>query len=146
MESYLDSIASYNYLYNNKNPIIKVRFVIIILIILLFMFIYFNNSYYYKYYANEGIVTSEDTLKIYVKKDDLNKVIDNKKMKIENKTFAYKIDSISEPLFNEVLYYEVILLINLDSRINNVNNIVKLKILYKKQTILRYIIYKIGGV
>jgi len=136
-------LFKYNKLYDDKKPLIKIWILILSFIGICLLILYSID--YTSYYSNRGVIISDNYLKIYVDENDLYKISNNSKLKIENKNFAYTIKSISDILFNSTYYREVILEMNLDDKINVKNNIIDFKILLDKKTILEYIIYKIGG-
>ena len=136
-------LFKYNKLYDDKKPLIKIWILILSFIGICLLILYSID--YTSYYSNRGVIISDNYLKIYVDENDLYKISNNSKLKIENKNFAYTIKSISDILFNSTYYIEVILEMNLDDKINVKNNIIDFKILLDKKTILEYIIYKIGG-
>ena len=115
------------------------------LIITTLLIISLNKIKYNKYYFNSSNVISKNKIEMYVNKNDLDKVYNNKKIIIKEREFAYTIEKISEPIFNIDYYYRVILNIKLDDNINKKNNLVNIKILLDRKTILKYIIQKIGG-
>ena len=136
-------LLKYNDLYNKNKSLIKIWLFIIVVIGCLILAFY--NIDYENYYNNSGVVADNDILKIYVTEDDLDKIINNNKMKIKDKTFAYKIKSISDVLFNSIYYREVILNVDLKKNLNIKNNVIEFEISLDKKTIFEYIIYKIGG-
>jgi len=117
-----------------------VVFIIINLILLLFINIKFT-----RFYQTCGIVIEEDYLKVAINSKDLTKIISNKKIKINEREFAYNVDFISDPIISDFVYYEVILNIQLEERDNKKNNLLDFKIPLEKMTILEYILKKIGG-
>ena len=121
-------------------------YLIIILLILSLSIIVFSNIDYQKMYINEGIVISENKLKIYCNKNDLDRIINNKKIIINRKTFAYKNIVINDIVFNNNYYFEVLIDVDLDFTENIKNSIINFKIPLEKMTILKYIVEKIGGV
>lgn len=133
----------YNDLYNKNNSLIKI-WIFLIGIISCFLIIFYNIDYE-NYYSNSGIVIDNNILKIYISQNDLDKISNNNKLKIKDKTFAYKINSISDILFDSVYYREVIMCVDLENKLNIKNNIVDFKILIGKKTVLEYIVDKIGG-
>ena len=136
-------LSKYNSLYNKNKSLIKIWLFVIASIGCLILIFY--NIDYEDYYKNSVVVIDNDVLKLYVTEDDLDKIINNDKIKIKNETFAYEVKSISNVLFNSIYYREVILFTDLKENLNIKNNIVEFKILLDKKTILEYIIYKIGG-
>lgn len=132
---------------NSKYNKLNLRLYVLILIFFILIIVYiFSDIKYYDYYLNNGVVVDDYIMEIYVLKDDLNIVQDNKKIQIKNKLFAYNIESISEPIFNEKYYYKVNIFVNITDDLNKKNNIIEFKILKDKRTILQYIFYKIGGI
>ncbi len=118
--------------------------VIFTIIVIVLSVVLFKNIDYEESYINEGILTYENKLKIYCTKDDLNIIINNNKMIINRKDFAYKNVVINDVIFNEKYLFELIIDIPIKNSV--VNNVIKFKIPLRKVTILKYIIQKIGGI
>ena len=123
------NINNYNNLYNKKVRLLNCLTVGIIFVVLI-IFIVFRNIKYEEFYINNGMVIDSNVVELMVNVDELNYVTTNDKLKINDNTFAYTIISISDVMFNNNYYYQIILL-----------NIKPLS----KKTILKYIKYKIGG-
>lgn len=95
------------------------------------------------YFDSYGVVTNDNYLKVSINKKDLNKVTSNTKLKINNKDFAYIINSISEDLNTLNDTVEIIIDINLPDKMKITNNIVNFKILLSEKTIFEYILEKV---
>ena len=137
------NLLDYSDLYNKNKSLVKIWLILIGVVGCLFLILYSID--YKNYYSSSGIVVENNILKIYVTEDDLDKVSNNSRLKIKDETFAYKIKSISDVLFNSMYYREIILEIDLDDKLNIKNNVIDFKILLDRKTILKYIYYKIGG-
>ena len=122
------------------------KWIVVILLIVSLSVVLFSNIDYQKLYINEGILVSENKLKIYCNNKDLDYIVNNEKIIINRKNFAYKKPIINDIVFNNNYYFEVLIDLDLDNNINIKNNIINFKIPLKKMTILQYIIHKIGGI
>jgi len=114
-------------------------FITIILVIVLL------NNKLEDYYISKGRVV-DNNLSIIVDSENLNNITNNKKIKIERNIFTYKVNKINEVIYQNSLYYEVILELNkipVDLFINN--NIINLKIITNKTTIFDYLIKTAKG-
>jgi hypothetical protein len=70
----------------------------------------------------------------------------NSTLIIDGVEYQYSISSV-EPIVNENnLIYQVELKVNLDSKISKENNVLNLKILVEKQSVLKYVIRKVGEI
>jgi len=139
----LKTLTKYNNLYNNYiNPY---KYIIVTVLMLTTIIVIFKKVEFNKYYSNSGIVISNHEIEIYVNRKDLNKVYNNKKIIINNKNFAYNIKNISEPIYYNDYYYKIILKVKILDNLNIKNNFIDFKILLEKQTILKYILKKVGG-
>ena len=127
-----------------KYPCYKV-WIILLSVVLISCLVLFNNIDYEKVYKSSGIVVDKDTLKLYCNKDDLSKIINNKKIKINEKYFAYKNPVISSAFYDSDYLFEVMINVPLDKSTNIINNVIDIKIPLHKMTILEYILQKIGG-
>ena len=129
---------------NVKVPVYRCWIILFVLIIS-FTLIVFNNIDYEKFYLNSGVVVDYNTIKVYCIKNDLNKIVENKKIIIEEENFAYNNILINNIVYDEDYYIELIFNAELNDKLNIKNNIIDFKISLEKQTILKYILSKIGG-
>ncbi|MGI6325319.1 MAG: hypothetical protein ACOXZS_05210 [Bacilli bacterium] len=99
------------------------------------------------YYRTNGIVVINDHnyyLKLYVDVDDLNKVVNSRKILIDHKEYNYQIKEISSEMLvdnNFTNYKEVWLECQLDKKYLNNNNVITLSIRYKTEALIK-LIYK----
>jgi hypothetical protein len=126
---------------------IHIKYLYIVSIPILILVILSFKCYYYKYYYNEGLVTSKDTLIINVSSSDLNKVLENNKIIINNKEYLYKVGDIGEKfLYQEGNIYQTITLdVKLDKKINFQNYNTKVRILLSRKKIITTIYELIKG-
>ena len=129
------------------NIVLKYRLWILIIVLLLIIgFVVFNNIDYEKYYMNSGIIVDYNKMKVYCDKDGLKNIVNNKKIIIGGKNFAYKNLSINNIIFDNNYYFEVTFDVDLNNENNIQNNLLDFKISLGKMTIFKYILSKIGGV
>lgn len=125
-------------------PTYKYWFIVITLIIIFTLFM-FNTIHYEKFYTNSGVVIDNDTMKVYCGKEDLQKIINNKKIIIGGENFAYKNVIINNIIFDKNYFFELTFDVDLNSKLNVKNNLLDFKISLGKKTIFKYILSKIGG-
>lgn len=137
-------VSSYNSLYKDKFNVYYVYLIFISFVLLLAIFICSNISYK-KYYLVKSVINEECYLNVLLNEDSLELLNSSKALFINNKNYKYFINSV-EPIVNENnLLYQVTLDVNLDSKICVKNNVLNLKILIEKQSVLKYILKKVGG-
>lgn len=131
--------------FNNKEINIKpYLFVVSIFIGILVLIIIFNNNIE-DYYVNKGIVKDKE-LTLFVDINDISKVTNNKKIMIERDIFTYEVTKISDLLVDNNIYKEVNIKVDkLDKKHLLNNNIVDLKIIINKTSILSYLIDTMKG-
>ena len=132
---------------NNLNKkIIFIHTVICLFILFLILLYMFNNDYYF-YYNSKGLVVDEHTVKLTINLNDKNKIIYNNNITINQKNYKYNIESISKDIAidNEYNQYKDIY-IDIKSIKLITNDIIDLKIKYKKIKLIKYIFkFVIGG-
>ena len=128
----------------DKYPCYKIWIIVTFLIIVSFLVLLYSIDYE-KVYKSSGVIVEKDMLKVYCDKDNLNKIINNKRIIINNKNFAYKNPVINSIVYEDDYYFEILLSISLDKSTNIENNVVDIQIPLQRMTILEYILYKIGG-
>lgn len=138
----MQKIVDYNKNYL-KDISIKNNIIFVILIFILLISV-LNKIYYEKYYIDNGVVVETNLVRIYVDEENLSIINNNNKIKIENKFFAYKVNSINELEYLNKKYYQLLINIKLDEKHNIKNNNFKFKIIVSKEKILKYILNKLG--
>jgi len=139
-------LKEYKVLYNNKEEKLYKLWIVVFVLIISFILFMFNSIDYEKFYKNNAIVVEKNKIKFYCNNEDLINITKNKKIIIEGKNFAYRNLTISNVIYNEKYYNEIVMDVDLSNNINVINNIIDFKILLQKKTILQYIFYKIGGI
>lgn len=138
LESFQRSFKNYEI---NIMPYISVVsvFVGIILVILLL------NNNLEDTFLTKAIV-EDNKVNIVVSIDDLDKVVNNKKIIIEKDIFTYRVNKIENVVYQDNIYKSVILDIyklGQDKLINN--NVIDLKIIINKMTIFDYLVKTLKG-
>ena len=125
---------------NYKPYLIVVSIFITILLIIVLL-----NNKLEDYYICQGRVI-DNNLSIIVSSDDLENITKNKKLKLERNIFTYKTVKINEVIYQNSLYYEVILELNkIPEHLFVENNIISVKIVINKTTIFDYLIKTAKG-
>lgn len=138
-------IIRYNDLYKDKMKLFNIYLLFTIFIIVLSLFVSMNITYK-KYYLAKATVDNDGYLRCLLKEDSLSLLNKNSVLIIEEVEYQYSILSI-EPIVSENnLIYQVVLKVNLNSKISKENNVLNLKILVQKQSVLKYIIKKVGEI
>lgn len=139
-------IKDYLLEYKRKIPNILLIWTIILTFIIICLIIINNTVTIKSYYQVQGIVKNK-SLSIYVLVEDLNKVVDNKKIYINEYEYNYKVSQISRELItnNTNFYKEIIIDVNLNDKIFIDNNIIVVKFVIKEKTIFEYIINLVRG-
>lgn len=124
-----------------------IKYLVIILIPITVLVILSIKCTYYKYYYNEGLVTNRNSLIINILSSDLNKVLNNKKIIINNKEYLYEVVEIGEKfLYQEGNIYQTLTLnVKLDENINLKNYNTKIRILLSKKKVITVISELIKG-
>ena len=111
--------------------------VVSIFICIIILIVFFNNRLE-EYYVTDSLVVKNE-VKIIVNYNDLEKITNNKKLKIEGDIFTYKVVKINDLVIDNSFYKEVFLLIeNINEKLLIDNNVIKLRIITDKTTIISY--------
>jgi hypothetical protein len=123
-------------------------YILLVIMGILLVSLFYN---YELFYINKGIITKVNSsyyIKLYVKEADLYK-INNNILLIDNKSYSYRIENISNDyiLDNSTLikYKEVLLSSNIPSKHLVNNNIIDIKIKYKKIRLIKHIFNNMFG-
>lgn len=129
---------------NNEIDLKPYLLVVSIFIGILVSIIIFNNNIE-DYYVNKGIVKDKE-LTLFVDINDIDKVTNNKKIIIERDIFTYEVTKISDKLMNNDIYKEVKIKVDkLDKKHLLDNNVVDLKVIINKTSILEYLLNTMKG-
>lgn len=130
-----------------KNNEIKLKtyiLVVSILLSILLIIIFFNNNLE-DYYISKATV-KDKKINIVVGIDDLEKITNNKKIKIKNNIFTYKIEKMEDLLYINDAYKSIYLEVdNLTDEILIENNNFEVKIVINKETIFSYLLKTLKG-
>ena len=138
-------IIRYNDLYKDRMNIFNSYLLFTIFVVLLSLFVSMNITYK-KYFLSKAVVNNNGYLKCLVEENSLSLLNKNSTLIIDEVEYQYSISSV-EPIVNENnLIYQVELKVNLDSKISKENNVLNLKILVEKQSVLKYVIRKVGEI
>lgn len=138
-------IIRYNDLYKDRMNIFNSYLLFTIFVVLLSLFVSMNITYK-KYFLVKAVVNNNGYLKCLVEENSLSLLNKNSTLIIDGVEYQYSISSV-EPIVNENnLIYQVELKVNLDSKISKENNVLNLKILVEKQSVLKYVIRKVGEI
>ncbi len=138
-------IIRYNDLYKDRMNIFNSYLLFTIFVVLLSLFASMNITYK-KYFLAKAVVNNNGYLKCLVEENSLSLLNKNSTLIIDEVEYQYSISSV-EPIVNENnLIYQVELKVNLDSKISKENNVLNLKILVEKQSVLKYVIRKVGEI
>lgn len=138
-------IIRYNDLYKDRMNIFNSYLLFTIFVVLLSLFVSMNITYK-KYYLAKAAVDNNEYLKCLIEENSLSLLNKNSTLIIDEVEYQYSISSV-EPIVNENnLIYQVELKVNLDSKISKENNVLNLKILVEKQSVLKYVIRKVGEI
>ena len=145
MEKFIMDIIRYNDLYKDRMNIFNSYLLFTIFVVLLSLFVSMNITYK-KYFLAKAVVNNNEYLKCLVEENSLSLLNKNSTLIIDEVEYQYSISSV-EPIVNENnLIYQVELKVNLDSKISKENNVLNLKILVEKQSVLKYVIRKVGEI
>ncbi len=118
--------------------------VVSIFIVFLLLLLFFNNKLE-DYYISNGKVLNQKVI-VVVNSEELKKITDNKKIKIERNIFTYKVEKINEVNNNNFMYYEVTLEFDrIPEHLFIDNNIIELRFIINKMTIFDYLIKTLKG-
>lgn len=138
-------IIRYNDLYKDRMSIFNSYLLFTVFVVLLSLFVSMNITYK-KYYLAKAVVDNNEYLKCLIEENSLSLLNKNSTLIIDGVEYQYSILSV-EPIVNENnLIYQVELKVNLDSKISKENNVLNLKILVEKQSVLKYVIRKVGEI
>lgn len=138
-------IIRYNDLYKDRMNIFNSYLLFTVFVVLLSLFVSMNITYK-KYFLAKAVVDNNEYLKCLVEENSLFLLNKNSTLIIDEVEYQYSISSV-EPIVNENnLIYQVELKVNLDSKISKENNVLNLKILVEKQSVLKYVIRKVGEI
>ena len=138
-------IIRYNDLYKDRMNIFNSYLLFTVFVVLLSLFVSMNITYK-KYFLAKAVVDNNEYLKCLIEESSLSLLNKNSTLIIDGVEYQYSISSV-EPIVNENnLIYQVELKVNLDSKISKENNVLNLKILVEKQSVLKYVIRKVGEI
>ena len=128
-----------------KNQELNLRpylLVVSIFIFIIFIIIGLNNKIE-DYYITEGSIKDKE-VRLITSVKDLNNIVNNKKVKIEKDIFTYEVKKIEDYIVDNNIYKEVVISIK---DYNNLidNNVVDLKIIVNKTSIISYLIKTLKG-
>lgn len=138
-------IVEFQKSFKNLDICLKPYIVVVsILICTLFLFVIFNRNLEDYYFANSKVVDGK--LSLLVDYNQLDKIVNNKKLIIDENTFTYKVDKINDYSLNNLPLKEIIIDVNnLNKKILIENNILKLRIITNRSNIFSYLINIIKG-
>jgi len=112
----------------------------LILIIILVVYLYIIFTYKYQtYYISKGKII-DNKLELLVKIDDLSYINNNSKLKIDDKIYIYKVDSISNELYVDEFYNNYKYVYLKVEYLNNIDNYVyEIKIPKENKVIAKYL-------
>jgi len=112
----------------------------LILIIILLISLYIIFTYKYQtYYISKGKII-DNKLELLVKIDDLSYINNNSKLKIDDKIYIYKVDSISNELYVDEFYNNYKYVYLKVEYLNNIDNYVyEIKIPKENKVIAKYL-------
>ena len=117
---------------------IKYYYLFFTIIFIIGLLIINNKIKYYEYY-DVSLECKENLYSLYVPVNDIKKITKNNKIKIDNRIFAYTINSISEEnIYSNGMYYKIIKLSINDYSFKE-NNIINSKIIISKDTLIGYV-------
>ena len=116
--------------------------VVSIFISIILIIIGFNNKIE-DYYTVEGIVKDKE-VKIITDINNMNNIINNKKIKIDRDIFTYEVKKIEDYIINNLTLKEITISID---KYNNLidNNVIDMKIIINKTSIIKYLIKTLKG-
>ena len=124
---------------------IKPYLIVVSIFITILLMIVFLNNRIEDYYICNGKILDKKVI-IYVDKDNLKSITENKEIKIERNIFTYKAEKIEEINNDNSIYYKITLeLVRIPEHIFIDNNIIEVKIIVNKMTIFDYLIKTLKG-
>ena len=116
----------------------------IIIVIALSLIIFLTLFHYRTYYKVKGVVEKVDDdyyIRVYFLLDDVNYLIDNNKVIINKKEYAYKIFMIEDEYLsdNEYTYQSILLKINIPSKYMFNNLCLNLQFIKDEKRVIDYI-------
>ena len=124
---------------------IKPYLIVVTIFMAIILMIIFLNNKIEDYYICNGKVINQKVI-VIVSYEELNKITDNKKIKIERDIFTYNIEKINEVMNNNSLYYELTLEFDrIPKHLFIDNNIIELRFIINKMTIFDYLIKTLKG-
>ena len=124
---------------------IKPYLIVVSIFVTIILMIVFLNNKIEDYYICNGKVINQKVI-VIVNSEELSKITDNKKIKIERNIFTYKIEKINEVINNNSIYYEITLQFDrIPEHLFIDNNIIELRFIINKMTIFDYLIKTLKG-
>jgi len=138
-------IRVFNDIFVNKriNGRMMISVEVFLIVCLLFVIMIFNN--FYDFYNGKGEIKNNSTISSLVTTEDIGIILDNKKMMIGNKEYAYKVNNIENENYvsNGVIYKIINIKIRNYKELDN--NYIDYQIIKNKDTILNYFIKTLRG-
>lgn len=132
---------------NFRNVDINIKkyiLVVSIFMFILFVLLLFNNSIE-DYIIIKSSVNNKK-IEFIVDIDNLDIINNKNKIIIEGNTFTYRIDKIDDYIYEDKLYKKITIQVDdIDEKYLINNNIIKMKIVTNKMTIINYLIKSIKG-
>ena len=123
----------------------KPYLIVVSIFITIILAIVLLNNKLEDYYISNGKVV-DNNLSFIVSTEELDYITKNKKIIIERNIFTYKINKINEVIYNNSLFYEVILEFNkIPEHLFIDNNIIEAKVIINKTTIFDYLLKTAKG-
>lgn len=139
------NIKDYLLEYERKVSNILIIWGIILAFITIFILIINYNFKIIDYYQINGIIKG-GSINILVPIDRVNSIVDTDFVYVNSKRYTYKVKEISNIINeNNNFYQNIILDINFNDKIFIENNIMEVKFIINKETILKYIYNLIKG-
>ena len=124
-------------IYATRN-IKKIKYIYLLTFVLFIIgLLFINKTFKYYEYYNVSLEYKEKYLNMYVLTNDLKTITKNNKIKIDNKVFAYTINSISEEniYLNENYYKQI----KIGKNNLKENEIVKARIVISEDSLIKYV-------
>ena len=128
-----------------KNQEINIKpYILVVSIFLFIIFIIIGlNNKIEDYYITEGTIKDKE-IRLITNVKDLNNIVNNKKVKIEKDIFTYEVKKIEDYIVDNNIYKEVVISIKDYSNLID-NNVVNLKVIINKTSIISYLIKTLNG-
>ena len=128
-----------------KNQEINIKpYILVVSIFLFIIFIIIGlNNKIEDYYITEGTIKDKE-IRLITNVKDLNNIVNNKKVKIEKDIFTYEVKKIEDYIVDNNIYKEVVISIKDYSNLID-NNVVNLKVIINKTSIISYLIKTLKG-